>query len=131
MREYGELPQIFGYPAELNQVFMNLLRNAEEAIAEHGSITISTFASDGSVYIKVADTGRGIPPEQLPKLFHPGFRVDESRVRASMSLFTSLNIVRKHRGEIQVESEVGKGTVFTVRLQGFDPALAQAQSSGR
>ncbi|MCW5982684.1 MAG: tetratricopeptide repeat protein [Bryobacteraceae bacterium] len=129
VREYGELPKIFGYPAELNQVFMNLLRNAEEAIGESGEIHIRTYASNGGVYIRVADTGRGIPAEQLPKLFHPGFRVEEQRVRASMSLFTSLNIVRKHGGEIRVDSEVGKGTVFTVALKGLEPSEEKASAA--
>jgi signal transduction histidine kinase len=128
VREYGELPQIFGYPAELNQVFMNLLSNAGEAIVDTGTITVRTYAGNGCVFVRVADTGRGIAPEQIPKLFHPSFRVEGSRVRASMSLFTSLNIVRKHRGEIQVESEPGKGTVFTVRLRGFEAALEQGIS---
>jgi signal transduction histidine kinase len=116
VRNYGELPPVYGYPAQLNQVFMNLLRNAEQAINGNGTITITTYAGNGSVFIRFADTGRGIAAEQLPRLFHPGFTVEGSRVKASMSLFTSLNIIQKHHGEILVESEVGKGSVFTVRL---------------
>lgn len=116
IRRYGELPPVFGYPAQLNQVFLNLLRNAADAIEGAGAITITTEAQDGSVYIRFADTGRGIPAEQLPRLFHPGFTVDGSRVKASMSLFTSLSIVQSHRGEILVDSEPGHGSVFTVRL---------------
>lgn len=116
IRNYGELPPVFGYVAQLNQVFLNLLRNAAEAIEGRGAITITTGAENGSVYIRFADTGKGIAPEQLPRLFHPGFTVEGSRVRASMSLFTSLGIVQHHHGEILVDSEPGRGSVFTVRL---------------
>ncbi|MCP5110255.1 MAG: sensor histidine kinase [bacterium] len=122
VKNYGELPKVVGYPAEINQVFMNLLRNAEEAIEGTGTITISTAAENGSVIVKVADTGRGIAPEQIGKLFNPGFRVQDARVKASMSLFTTLNIVQKHKGDIQVESEPGKGSVFTVRLARLLPS---------
>lgn len=122
VRNYGDIPKLFGYPADLNQVFMNLLCNAAEAIEDQGMITITTYADDDGVCVRFSDTGRGIPAEQLPRLFNPGFTVAESRVKASMSLFTSLNIVQKHRGNIEVESEVGKGSVFTVRLRGLEPA---------
>lgn len=121
IKEYGEVPPIYGYPAQINQVFMNLLRNAEQAIAERGTITVKTYQDDGFACVCVTDTGRGIPQDQLGRLFNPGFTVEDSRVRASMSLFTSMNIVQKHQGEIQVESEVGKGSTFTIRIKGLGP----------
>lgn len=125
-KDYGRLPRIYGYPAEINQVFMNLLRNAAEAIDGDGVITISTSTDNGFVIIRVADSGRGIPADQIPRLFNPGFHIEGSSVRASMSLFTSLNIVRKHRGDIRVESEVGKGSTFTIRLGQLPPVQLPA-----
>jgi signal transduction histidine kinase len=116
VRSYGEVPRLYGYAAELNQVFMNLLQNAAQAIDGAGTITLSTFADDGSVFIKVADTGRGIPTEQLPRLFDPSFIAKGDRVKAAMSLFSCYHIIRKHDGTIRVESEPGKGTTFTVQL---------------
>lgn len=121
VRELSELPPIFGFPAEMNQVVMNLLQNASQAIAESGTITVKTFRQNGVQCLQVADTGRGIPKDQLDRLFNPGFTIEGARVKASMSLFTSLNIVQKHRGQIDVESEVGSGTTFTVSLRGLDP----------
>jgi signal transduction histidine kinase len=113
-KSYGAIPKVYCYPAELNQVFMNLLRNAAQAIENKGTITITTFADDKHVHIKFADTGCGIPPEQLPRLFDPGLTTEGSRVKAAMSLFTCLNIMQKHHGDIRVESEVGKYTTFTL-----------------
>ena len=122
VREYGDVPKLYGYPAQINQVFMNLLRNAEEAIEGEGVITITTYSDNGDACIRFTDTGRGIPAEHLPRLFNPGFAVKGPRVRASMSLFTSLDIVQKHRGDVKVESELGKGSIFTVCLKGLQPA---------
>jgi signal transduction histidine kinase len=116
VRSYGEVPRLCGYAAELNQVFMNLLQNGAQAIEGAGTITLSTFADDRSVFIKVADTGRGIPAEQLPRLFDPGFIAKGDRVKAAMSLFSCYHIIRKHDGTIHVESEPGRGTTFTVQL---------------
>ena len=127
--ELTELPAIYGYPAELNQVVLNLLRNSCEAIEREGSITVTTYRENGLQCVSIADTGRGIPENQLPRLFNPGFTVAGSRVKASMSLFTSLNIVHRHRGEIQVESEPGKGSTFTVKLKGLDPVEESADAS--
>ncbi|HBY63109.1 MAG TPA: hypothetical protein DEH78_25075 [Solibacterales bacterium] len=116
VRHYDGIPPVYCYAAELNQVFMNLLTNAAEAIDGEGVITIRTCYCDKELTVMIEDTGRGIPREQLPGLFTPGFTVKEKRVQASVSLFASLNIVRKHGGEIRVASEVGKGSTFTIAL---------------
>jgi signal transduction histidine kinase len=116
VKQYGAIPEITCYPGELNQVFMNLLKNAAVAIEGDGEITIRTFLEKGKVHIKIADTGIGIPDEHLKGLFDPVFSKNGTRVKASMGLFTSYNIVQKHRGEIKVESAVGKGSTFTIIL---------------
>ena len=115
-KEYGELPQVTCYPAELNQVFMNLLTNAAQAMPGEGTITIRTSVENGNVHVKIADTGIGIPPEQMPTLFEPSFTKKGSRVKAGIGLFTCYNIMAKHQGRLQVESEVGKGSTFTMIL---------------
>jgi signal transduction histidine kinase len=115
-KQYGEVPKVACYPGELNQVFMNLLTNAAQAIEGKGTITIRTFLENEKLCIQIQDSGRGIPREQLSGLFDPSFSREGSRVRAGMGLFTSYNIVKKHQGDLQVESEVGKGTVFTIIL---------------
>src|SRR5207249_3343410 len=73
-----------------------------------------TFAGDGRVYIRIADDGKGIPPERMGNLFDPGFTSTGSSVRMRTGLFASYNILQKHRGAIQIESELGRGTVFTL-----------------
>ena len=115
-RDYQPIPKLNAYGAELNQVFMNLLRNAAQAIDGPGLIWVRTVANDAAVRISVKDTGRGIPEEQREAIFTPGFNKDGSRVRASLSLFGCLNITRKHGGDIQVDSKPGEGSTFTVVL---------------
>jgi signal transduction histidine kinase len=100
----------------MNQVFMNLLENALQAIDGEGRITISTAATAREIIVRLVDTGRGIPADLLPRVFDASIRTKGERARASVSLFTSLYIVRKHGGSIDVQSEVGKGSTFTVRL---------------
>ncbi|MBK9168159.1 MAG: tetratricopeptide repeat protein [Bryobacterales bacterium] len=116
VRRYGEIPQVYCYPAELNQVFFHLLRNAGQAIEGEGEITVETSSDAAVISLRFTDTGRGIPEEQLAGLFTPSFRRSGPRVKASISLFSSLNIVKKHRGDLRVESEVGRYTAFTVLL---------------
>jgi signal transduction histidine kinase len=116
VKEYGPISEITCYPGELNQVFMNLLKNAAQAIKGDGTITIRTFMEKDNVHVEVADTGIGIPEERLKGLFDPEFDKTGPRVKAGMGLFTNYNIVQKHRGEIKVESAVGKGSTFTIIL---------------
>ena len=114
VKEYGEIPEILCYPAELNQVFMNLLSNAIQAIEEEGIIHIETFTEAGSVVIRISDTVRGIPPEYLKRIFDPGFKA--SGVGTGLGLSISYNIMQKHWGEIEVESVVDKGSTFMLRV---------------
>ncbi|WP_298271440.1 ATP-binding protein [Geobacter sp.] len=115
-REYGELPPVVCHPQQLGQVFLNLLVNAAHAIESHGEITVTTRAQDGSVFVSVADTGCGIPPDKLQRIFEPFYTTKEAGKGTGLGLSISSDIVKKHGGEIAVESEQGKGTVFTVRL---------------
>ncbi len=115
-KDYGELPEIFCYPGQLNQVFLNLLTNASDAIEHEGDIKIRTFQEGDNIHIEIADTGRGIPEEKLSSLFDFGFNQGGPRVKMSSGLSTSYTIIQKHDGDIAVHSEVGKGTTFTIVL---------------
>jgi two-component system, NtrC family, sensor kinase len=113
---FGQIPKFYGYAAELNQVFMNLLQNAAQSIEGVGTIALATFADTADICIEFADTGKGIPPEQLNQLFDPRINAKGPRVKAAMGLFSCFHIVRQHGGTIRVASEPGKGTTFTVQL---------------
>jgi PAS domain S-box-containing protein len=115
-KDYGNLPLTKCYPQQINQVFMNLLINAGHAIESQGEITIKTWAEDGSILIAISDTGYGISKEDLNKIFEPFFTTKEVGKGTGLGLSITYEIVKKHDGEITVESEVGKGTTFTVRL---------------
>ena len=115
-KDYGELPEVLCYPQQLNQVFMNILVNAAQAIEKQGEIRIATRALDGQVEIAISDTGSGIPKENLSKIFDPFFTTREVGKGTGLGLNVAYNIIQKHKGTIEVESEVGKGTTFTVRI---------------
>jgi signal transduction histidine kinase len=95
---------------------LNLLINARQAIEGKGTITISTSTKDDRVYVEIEDTGRGIAREHLAKIFDPGFTTKGVGVGTGLGLSICYQIIQDHRGEILVESEVGKGTTFTVVL---------------
>jgi PAS domain S-box-containing protein len=116
VKEYGELPDIYCLPSQLDQVFMNLLINAAQAIEVRGTITIRTGQEGDSVWVSVSDTGKGIPPEIIPRLFDPFFTTKPVGKGTGLGLSVSYNIVEKHGGKIEVQSEVGKGTTFRVWL---------------
>lgn len=116
VKDYGDIPRIYCYPSELNQVFMHLLTNAAEAIRGKGTITIRTFVKDTDVHVEITDTGIGILPDQKERIFEPNFTKSGSRVKAGLGLFTSYNIVQAHKGHIEVKSDVGKGSTFIVIL---------------
>jgi signal transduction histidine kinase/Flp pilus assembly protein TadD len=115
-REYQPLPTVNAYGAEINQVFMSLLRNAAEAIDGSGFIKVATHVGADALRISITDSGRGIPEEQRKAIFNPGFKKEGSRVRTSWSLFGCLNTARKHGGDIEVVSTPGKGSTFIVVL---------------
>lgn len=116
VKEFGVLPQIYCLPSQLNQVFMNLLVNAAQAIEVHGKITIRTGQEGGNVWVEVIDTGAGIPPENIPRLFDPFFTTKPVGRGTGLGLSVSFRIVEKHRGRIEVQSEEGKGSTFRVIL---------------
>ncbi len=115
-KDLKPLPRIRCYPGQLNQVFVNLLVNAAQAIPERGEIRIVTEAEPGEVRICISDTGTGIEPEVLPKLFDPFFTTKDTGKGTGLGLSISHGIVEKHGGRIEVDSAPGKGTTFTVIL---------------
>jgi PAS domain S-box-containing protein len=117
VKEYDPaLPQIKCLASQLNQVFMNLLVNAAHAIKESGAIRIRTGHNADSVWVEITDTGCGIPPENLNRIFEPFFTTKPVGSGTGLGLSLSYGIVKKHGGRIDVASEVGRGTRFTVRL---------------
>ena len=116
VKEYGGIPKILCMPAQLNQVFMNLLTNAGQAIESHGRITVRTGQEGQNVWVEVEDTGMGIKPEHLDRIFDPFFTTKPVGKGTGLGLSLSYGIVQKHGGRIEVKSEPGKGTVFRVVL---------------
>jgi len=115
-KKLGDIPRVQCYPGRLNQVFMNVLVNAAQAIEERGDITIETEALDSSVVIRIADTGRGIRPEHLSRIFDPFFTTKGIGKGTGLGLSISHGIIESHNGTIHVQSQLGKGTTFTIRL---------------
>ncbi|OGS91713.1 MAG: ATPase [Gallionellales bacterium GWA2_60_18] len=116
VREYGDIPDVECLPSQLNQVFMNLLVNAAHAIEERGTITVRTGQQGDEVWVEVADTGKGIAPENLKRIFDPFFTTKPVGKGTGLGLSLSFGIMRKHNGRIEVQSEAGKGTAFTLWL---------------
>lgn len=116
LREYGELPSISCYAGQLNQVWMNLLVNAAQAVGEEGEVTIATRLDGDWVVVMISDTGAGIPEDQLHKLFEPFFTTKPVGEGTGLGLSISYGIIERHGGTIVVKSKVGTGTTFTVRI---------------
>jgi len=95
---------------------MTLLRNAAQAIETEGIITIKTSSDENNVYVKISDTGKGMPSEKIKTLFELGFTTKDTRVGMGMGLINAYNIIQNHKGELKVESKVGKGSTFTITL---------------
>lgn len=138
IRQYDPaIPNIQADPGQLQQVFVNLLNNAAEAMPDGGTITISTRLVDHQwVEVRVSDTGCGIPEEHLSRLFTPFFTTKPPGKGTGLGLSIVYGIIKMHRGQIGVESQVGKGTTFTITLptrltlEGSRPQASQAEIIG-
>jgi signal transduction histidine kinase len=115
-KNYGDIPEIECYPGQLNQVFMNILSNAIDAIKDKGTIMIETSKSNGAIRISIKDTGRGIPKEIQSKIFEPFFTTKEVGKGTGMGLSITHGIIEKHSGTIEVKSEAGQGSEFVILI---------------
>lgn len=115
-RRYGSLPPFNHYPGRMNQVFLNLFNNARQAIRGAGTITVSTRTEGNAAVIEISDTGAGIPPHLMPRIFDPGFTTKGVGVGTGLGLSICYQIIQDHRGTITAASEPGTGTTFTIRL---------------
>lgn len=121
-REFGEIPEILCLPGQLNQVFMNLLVNAAHAIEADGEVGVRIWAEAGSVWVEIADNGSGIAPEHRNRIFEPFFTTKPVGQGAGLGLSIAYGIVKRHDGEIVVDSVPGAGTRFRIRLPVAGPA---------
>ncbi|MDQ2974358.1 MAG: response regulator [Acidobacteriota bacterium] len=115
-KEYGDLPLVTCYAGQLNQVWMNLLVNAAQAIPQHGEVCLSTRLKGDWVIVEISDTGTGISEDQLSRIFEPFFTTKPVGEGTGLGLSTSYGIIERHGGTITVKSKVGAGTTFTVRI---------------
>ena len=118
------LPATRGDEAQLRAVFLNLLRNAREAMPGGGTITVRTRPAEGGVEAEVGDTGGGIPPGDLTRIFEPFYSTKERGT--GLGLAFTQQVIEEHGGTIRCESAVGRGTVFTLRLPAAPEPAADA-----
>ncbi len=116
VKEYGDIPLTVCNPGQLNQVFMNLLVNAAHAIAKQGEILVRTWHEGRMINITISDTGFGISEENQKRIFEPFFTTKEVGKGTGLGLSIAYDIIKKHNGMIKVDSEVGKGTTFTISI---------------
>jgi PAS domain S-box-containing protein len=110
------LPAIYGNSGKLQQVFMNLIMNARDAMPRGGELTLATESENSTVLVEVADNGAGIPPDDLTKIFDPFFTTKATSRGTGLGLAVTYGIIREHSGKIQVQSAVGEGTSFRLEF---------------
>jgi signal transduction histidine kinase len=116
IKEYGGIPDVECIPSQMNQVFMNLLVNAAQAIEDQGRIIVRTGCEAERVYVEISDTGSGISSESLSRIFDPFFTTKPVGKGTGLGLSISYGIVQRHMGRIEVTSEAGVGSSFRVWL---------------
>lgn len=116
IRNFGELPKVQCFSRQLNQVFLNILVNAVQAVKDKGEITVTTSFVNDRVYVMIKDSGEGIPEHNLDKIYDPGFTTKDSSVGVGLGLTIAYQTVERHHGQIRVESHLGQGTTFTIEL---------------
>lgn len=115
-KDLSDLPLIQGIPQQLNQVFLNILVNAAQAIEKKGEIRIKTWQENNNVCLSISDTGCGIDSKHVSKIFDPFFTTKEVGKGTGLGMNIAYNIIQQHGGNITVHSKIGKGTTFTVIL---------------
>jgi len=116
IKRLGDVPLILGNPSELREVFTNIIFNAVDAMPDGGQLTLSTqFQTDGQVEVRVSDTGIGMPEEVKKRVFDPFFTT-KGVTNSGLGMSVSYGIIKRHGGEILIESEPGKGTTFVIHL---------------
>ncbi len=134
VKDFGRLPTVLASEGRLAQVVLNLLVNASHAIGEgdveHNEIRIRTWCEGENVFLEVRDTGQGIPPENLERLFEPFFTTKPAGMGSGLGLSICKSIVSGYGGDVAVNSRVGEGTCFTVRLPVRPEETAQVETSG-
>ena len=116
VKEYGQIPGVLCYPHQLNQVFVNILANAAQAIEKQGEIRIATQMEGESIGIRISDTGCGMTPEQVKKIFDPFFTTKPVGSGTGLGLHIAYQIIQHHQGTIEAVSKPGQGTSFIIRL---------------
>ena len=111
-KELAPVPKITGDPEALQEVFINIIQNAMEAMADSGQLTIKTYPKYGGAIIEISDTGKGIPPEIQERIFDPFFSTRHEGTGLGLSI--AYRIIREHAGDIKVVSQLGKGTCFKI-----------------
>ncbi len=111
-----DVPKIEAFGGQLNQVFMNILDNAQYAIKGEGTVTISVKREGEKVVIKFSDTGEGIKKEDIRKVFEPFYTTKPVGQGTGLGMSITYRVIKNHNGEINVDSELGKGTTFTIKL---------------
>lgn len=119
IKDFGELPQILCYPGKLNQVFMNILSNACQAIEGQGTITVKTSYADDIVKISIKDTGHGMSAEVMEHIFEPFYTTKDVGEGTGLGLSITFGIIQDHDGNIEVHSAPGEGAEFVITLPAF------------
>ena len=124
VRHLGEVPKVRCMPSQINQVFLNLITNAAQAMEDEGTLTVSSRGAKDHVEVSFTDTGSGIPDDVLPKIFDPFFTTKAPGEGTGLGLAIVHKIVKSHGGSIKVRTTAGKGTEFTVTLPTDPPKTA-------
>jgi two-component system, NtrC family, sensor kinase len=127
--DFGDLPLVYCIPSQINQVFMNLLMNAAQAIESHGHITLRTGCDGDVAWVEVQDDGCGIARDKLGHVFEPFYTTKPVGKGTGLGLSLAWGIVQRHQGTLDLTSEPGKGTTFRVSLPVNGPAIPAVTAS--
>jgi signal transduction histidine kinase len=126
-----KLPLVRGNSGKLQQVFLNLFINARDAMPGGGSLTIRTWAENGFAHVEIADTGQGIAPEHLARIYDPFFTTKAPKKGTGLGLSITYGIVQEHNGIIEVDSTLGHGTRFRLEFPGISARTAKTVDAHR